>query len=66
MKDIHDHNTADLSSIEPSFSLFPHHSSMFTTLTVREQAEQRLRQKRLDGYLREKPYLAEALRRSVK
>lgn len=62
MKDIHDRNTYDLSSIEPSFALYPHHYSPWGTITDQELAKER----QIQGYLREKPYLREALRRTVK
>lgn len=62
MKDIHDRNTYDLSSIEPSFALYPHHYSAYGHITDQELAKMKQKQ----GYLLEKPYLAEALRRSDK
>lgn len=62
MKDIHDRHTQDLATIDSSFGLHPKHSRPPAPLSREYEREIA----RYAAYLREKPYLAEALRRSDK
>ncbi len=60
MKDIHDVDTVDMAALESSFRKYRRivmHDEPSDTEILR-------RLKRYRGYLREKPYLTEALRRS--
>lgn len=60
MKDLHDRKTIDLATLDSTFAL-PTHVFRYETLGPKEK--ERIN-RRFDAYRREKPYLAEALRRS--
>ncbi len=62
MKDSHDQSTQDFGTLEPTFLAFPRHALPRSCYSPEDQ---RLIE-RFDAYLREKPYLSEALRRSCK
>lgn len=60
MKDIHDQQTLDFQKWEPSFALY----YAETTRYLLELNMDRARARQIACYLREKPYIAQALRRS--
>lgn len=59
MKDIHDRSTHDFATIDSTFQMFGRSHRPYSPLLGLSDAENR----RIERYLREKPYLAEALRR---
>ncbi len=62
MKDIHDRSTQDLATLDRSFTLLQAAQDETDLQMARIDA----RFKAIQAYYHEKPYLAEALRRSVK
>lgn len=62
MKDTHDRQTIDLATVDPTFCLYPVAWRPSGHYTQREW----VRIRAMNGYMHEKPYLTEALRRSVK
>ncbi len=62
MKDIHDRSTQDMQTLDASFSAL----GVLQEETDRKTAKFRAEIARVEAYYREKPYLREALRRTVK